>query len=115
MISSANRFHGLGSLRFVYRQGKTVRGPHLSLKYALNPQRANFRCAVVVSKRVNKSAVVRNRIRRRVYEAVRLQTKAITQPYDLVITLFSEAAATMPATELQTAITDLLKRARVIG
>ncbi len=114
MISSANRFHGLGSLRFVYQQGKTVRAPHASLKYALNQRRTTFRCAVVVSKRVHKSAVVRNRIRRRVYELVRLQAASITQPYDLVITIFSAAAATMPAEELEALVTDLLKRAHIV-
>lgn len=99
MISRKHRFHGYGSLKYVYQNGKTVRGPLTALKFTTNPRRNDFRLAVVVSKKVNKSAVVRNRIRRRVYEAARRQL-IDNQPYDLVLTVFSEQLATMSPAEL---------------
>ena len=72
MISVRHRFHGYGSLRTVYQRGQTVRGPAITLKYRYRgPQRQPYRVAVVVSRKVHKSAVVRNRIRRRLYEIVR--------------------------------------------
>lgn len=113
MISRIHRFHGYGSLRYVYRNGKTVRGQLFSLKYSPNPKRNNYRLAVVVSRKVSKSAVVRNRIRRRLYEAVRLLGDKIAGPYDIVLTVFSESVAEMPADELSGQIRNLLKEASI--
>lgn len=114
MISKSYRFHGLGSLRFVYNKGKTVRDSQISLRYVINNRRQLHRVAVVVSKKVSKSAVVRNRIRRRIYELLREQQASINQPYDLVFSVFSDQVATMPASELAKRISKLLKNAGVI-
>lgn len=103
MITRAHRFHGHGSLRFAYQKGKTVRGNYISLRFVRNNRRTTYRVAVVVSKKVHKSAVVRNRIRRRVYELVRVHL-APEQPYDLIFSVFDERIATMPAPELQRTI-----------
>lgn len=100
MIPRSHRFHGLNSLRHVYARGQTSRGPLLAIKYIFNNRRQSYRVAVVVSRKVHKSAVVRNRIRRRVYEWVRLRQNDIIQPYDIVITIFSEGVATMDAKAL---------------
>ena len=110
MISRLHRFHGHNSLSFVYRQGQTVRGPQLLLKFAPNTRRKTYRVAVVVSRKVDKSAVVRNRIRRRVYEAVRLREDSIQKPYDLVFTALDEQLADIDAKELQNLVNDLLKK-----
>lgn len=114
MISRAHRFHGYGSLRFVYRNGKTVRGPLCALRYVLNPKRRTYRLAIVVSKKVSKSAVVRNRIRRRLFEAVRLLEPKITEPQDMVLTVFHENMATIPAEELSRLVLAQLKQAGII-
>ncbi|MGH7195730.1 MAG: ribonuclease P protein component [Candidatus Saccharimonadales bacterium] len=108
MIKKANRFHGLGSLRYVYRTGRTVRGPLMVLKYAPNPRRDNFRAAVVVSRKVNKSAVVRNRIRRRIYEIIRTQN--IAQAYDLVFIVFNDQVAAAPPKQLNKLIHQSLQK-----
>jgi ribonuclease P protein component len=71
MISRTNRFHGYSSLRNVYRHGSTARGPLFAVKAIANPKRRSYRLAVVVSRKVNKSAVARNRMRRRLYELAR--------------------------------------------
>lgn len=115
MIATSHRFHGLGSLRFAFNKGTTVRTQHCSLRYCLNPRRQTYRLAVVVSRKVHKSAVVRNRIRRRIYETVRVNEAAITQPYDLVISVYSDQLATIPASELQETVIGLLKKGRVIS
>jgi ribonuclease P protein component len=90
MISRSHRFHGYSSLNFVYRSGQTVRGPFFALKYTPNPKRKTYRAAVVVSRKVNKSAVARNRIRRRIYSVLQEFEPQITQPYDIVITVFHD-------------------------
>jgi ribonuclease P protein component len=115
MIGRKNRFHGYNSLNYVYRHGQTARGQLLSLKYAENPKRKEYRVAVVVSKKVSKSAVVRNRIRRRVYEAIRQHDCGIVKPYDLVFTVFHQQVATMPIAELQQIISDQLSPVKDAG
>jgi len=114
MISTAHRFHGYGSLRYVYRNGQVVRGPICSVKYVINERRKRYRVAIVVSKKVNKSAVVRNRIRRRFYEAVRLLENRITAPYDIVFTIFHDQAAEMPHEELARMVHAQLKQAGIL-
>ncbi len=91
MISRAHRFHGYNSLNNVYKNGRTVRGPLFAVKSLPNPRRSHYRLAVVVSRKVHKSAVARNRMRRRLYEIVRLLEDRITQPHDIVITVFQES------------------------
>jgi ribonuclease P protein component len=113
MIDRIHRFQGHGSLRFVYQRGQTVRGPYCSLKYIANRRRKHYRVAVVVSRKVHKSAVVRNRIRRRIYEIVRQESHRITNPYDLVIIVYSDQLAEMPADQLERAIVDKLEKAEV--
>jgi ribonuclease P protein component len=113
MINRTHRFHGHNSLRYVYRNGKQARAPQIALKYALNEQRNTYRCAVVVSKRVHKSAAARNRIRRRIYEIVRLQDSGIGRPFDMVFTVFDEKVVDAPPPELQNIISSLLRQAGI--
>lgn len=113
MISRLNRFHGYGSLRYVYQHGQTVRGPLCALKYVRNERRQRFRLAVVVSKKVHKSAVRRNRIRRRLYEAFRHAAVQIPS-YDMVMTVFHEQIADMPADELTKLVRAQLKQAGIL-
>lgn len=111
MLSRKHRFHGHNSLNYVYQNGHTARAADMTLRFAPNKRRDTYRCAVVVSKKVCKSAVVRNRIRRRVYEAVRLQEAHIIEPLDLVFSVFQEKVAEIPASELQHRVEQLLDQA----
>lgn len=111
MIGRANRFHGRGSITRLYANGKTVRTGSLALRYTQNPKRRDYRVAVVVSRKVSKSAVVRNRIRRRIYEQVRILSGGFTAPYDLVFTVFEPKVATVVSSELAADIAKLCKKA----
>lgn len=111
MIARKNRFHGHGSLRFVYKNGKVIRSQLYLIKYCSNPKRSAYRAAIVVSKKVHKSAVVRNRIRRRLYEIIRELN--ITKPIDIVFVLFDERVATMDAGELKEQIVQQLTAAHI--
>jgi ribonuclease P protein component len=115
MIDKTHRFQGHGSLRFVYQKGQTIRGQFCSLKYIANRRRSTYRVAVVVSRKVHKSAVVRNRIRRRIYEAFRAEAPRIGGAYDLVYTVYSSQMAEMPGDQLREAIVDKLDKAGVFA
>ncbi len=115
MISKTHRFHGHNSLNYVYRNGQTVRGPLTAVKYAKNARRQTYRVAVVVSKKVHKSEVVRNRIRRRLYEQVRLVSSQITEPYDIVFTVFHDTITELPTEELAKLVHAQLHQAEIIS
>lgn len=114
MIDSKHRFQGYGSLRFVFSKGNTVRGQFFSLREIENKRRDTYRVAVVVSRKVHKSAVVRNRIRRRIYEQLRLALADVTKSYDIAVIAYSDKLAELPSAELQAELTDKLKQAEIL-
>lgn len=109
MLAQKNRFHGHGSLRFVYARGKVTRSKYFVCKYSHNPRRTTPRVAVVVSKKVIKSAVKRNRIRRRMYEAIRQELPTINPQTDLVYIIVSPELLVIPHQELISGITRTLQ------
>lgn len=82
------------------------------LKYIAHPRRKNPRLAIVVSKKVHKSAVGRNRIRRRLYELVRPEIAKLAV-CDLVFIVVSAEVRTMPAADLREMVLKLLADAAV--
>jgi ribonuclease P protein component len=114
MISRNNRFHGRASIQRLYKNSKMVRSGSFGLRYAQNPRRNEYRLAVVVSRKVSKSAVVRNRIRRRIYEYVRILSTSFDGPTDLLLTVYDESVAEMPTEALRQEVTKLLQKAKVV-
>ena len=110
MLSRRYRFHGYGSLRKVYNHSQNVRGSLIGLRFAQRPPGKPFRVAVVVARKVHKSAVKRNRIRRRVYEAVR-RSQYLPKETDLILTVFNEQVGTMPTRDLDKQVNELLQKA----
>jgi ribonuclease P protein component len=101
MISRKHRFQGHRSLDYIYKKGRTGKADAISIKF-MPSKREDYRLAVVVSKKVSKSAVKRNRIRRRVFEQFRVLRKEHGEPirYDIIITVFRDNLAEMPAPDL---------------
>ncbi|HVX24099.1 MAG TPA: ribonuclease P protein component [Candidatus Saccharimonadales bacterium] len=113
MLARAHRFHGYNALRAIYQRGQTARAGQLNLKYSQREGAQPTRVAVVVSRKVSKSAVVRNRIRRRIYEGVRRSPQYAPTGCNLVLTAYHEQLATLPAPELQRLIDDVLAKVTV--
>lgn len=111
MLSQSHRFHGHGSLRYVYKNGTAIRTRLITIKYVKNSHRKHSRFAVVVSKKVLKSAVGRNRIRRRIYEVVRLQLPKFTHPHDMAVLVFSSEVISLPQEELTALLVQLFEQA----
>ncbi len=110
MINHGFRFHGYGSLNYLFRRGKTVRSFFLALRVVENKKRENFRVSVVVAKKVAKSSPERNRIRRRIYEIIRTHSTNILPRHDFAILVYDNQAATMPHKDLEKLVIGLLKR-----
>ena len=113
MISRTNRFHGRAGLGRHYKQSKSVRSSLMALRFM--PSRSTeYRLAVVVSRKVSKSAVIRNRIRRRIYEYVRILSSDFTMPFDLVIIVYDEKVAKLPTGQLRQDIIKMCQKAGVV-
>ncbi len=112
MLSRKYRFHSRGGVKYTYRHGKTLRASHISLVFAPN-SRNHQRFAVVVSKKVLKSAVGRNRIRRRVYEAIRAELPEYTVKNDCIFIVYSKDFQKIPFSELRAEVNRLLRQSLV--
>jgi ribonuclease P protein component len=76
--------------------------------------REAYRASVVVSRKVSKSAVVRNRIRRRIYEQIRLHQSQFVPGLDMAIVVYDASFATTPAPVLAKDFHNLLKKAAIL-
>ncbi len=111
MLGQRYRFHGHGSLRFLYARGAAVRSSLLTIKYSNNPRRRSSRFAVVISKKILKSAVGRNRVRRRVYEIIRHQLPLLKTNQDVAVLVFSAEVLQKSHQDLQAIISQLFAQA----
>lgn len=71
--------------------------------------------AVIVSKKVFKSAAKRNRARRRIFEIVRHDFARINGVYDFTITVFSPEVIALPHEKLQAEVRQLLDTAHLLN
>lgn len=108
MLARKLRFHGHGSLKYLYKNAATYRSRYMTVRAIKNPRRKTSRVCVVVSKKVHKSAVGRNRIRRRVYEIVRLQLPHMQQTRDIAIIVTNAEVRTANYEDLTKSLTELL-------
>jgi ribonuclease P protein component len=68
---------------------------------------------VVVTKKVQKTAPRRNRIRRRVYEVIRTNWDHLRPNHDMLISIYDPQATDMPYEDLEGAIINVMKQAGV--
>jgi ribonuclease P protein component len=97
----------------VYTNGKAVRSQPLTIKWVKNTHRSKPRISVVVSKKVIKSAIGRNRIRRRIYEYIRTHLDQFNDVYDIVVITTSPELKDIPYSELAGQMDTLLEKAGV--
>lgn len=114
MLNKRFRFHSRGGVQYVYRHGKTIRSAKASLVFVDNV-RGFQRFAVVVSKKVEKTAVGRNRIRRRFYEAIRLYKKEqnLNLPRDFIFVVYSKDFMTCDFSEVKDAVASLISQSMI--
>ncbi len=114
MIPYKNRFHGHSSLDYTYRRGQSTRSKFFNIKTIPNKKRTESRIAVVVSKKIYKSAVRRNLIRRRVYEYLRPLINQFDQIRDVVIIITNKEFISLSHQELLTQFDQVLDQAGIV-
>ena len=112
MLSKRYRFHSRGGVKYVYQKGKTIRRPGMSLVFCENT-RGFTRVAVAVSKKVEKTAVARNRIRRRVYEVIRKNFELVPLKHDYIFVVYDKKVGKMKFTELEKLVGELVAESKV--
>ena len=93
-LQSMERLRCPRAYRRVFQQGKKLLSP-LFVLYILPTSKPHSRLGLAVSKRIG-SAVVRNRVKRRLREAFR-RHKDLLNPYCDVVVVARSAAANAPA------------------
>ncbi|MCA9349557.1 ribonuclease P protein component [Candidatus Saccharibacteria bacterium] len=98
MLARSQRLRESGLIQMVLRRGKRVDLGWAKLylgrfdkKRSYN-QIGQLRAAVIVSKKVSKKATVRNQIKRKIYEQLRLLTREQAEVYDIVIVVRQEVS-----------------------
>ena len=112
MLNKKYRFHSRGGVRYVYQKGKTIRSPKMSLVFVGN-SRGFTRFAVVVSKKVEKLAVNRNRIRRKIYEVIRANLDSIPDKTDYIFVVFDKGLLKMKNEEIAEIMSKLISDSKV--
>ncbi len=83
MLPKKFRLHADNDIKRLVRGGKTFFLPQLTLKYQVNDQKT-LRLGFVVSTKVDKKAVIRNKVKRRMREALRAELDNIKNGNDLL-------------------------------
>jgi len=107
MIPFANRFHGHSSLNYVYRNGQAIHSHLFIIKTITNPRRQVSRAAVIVSKKILKSAVKRNHVRRQIYEYISTLLPDLKAVYDIAIIVSSGEVFTTTHAEIYAQLDNL--------
>ena len=114
MISQKYRFHGHASLKYVLANGTIARGKVLSIKFIDNTRRHYSRVAIIISKKVLRHAVDRNRARRRLYEIVRPMISNFNHTVDLAVIVYKPNVIDVPHNELVAEVTKCLQKAELL-
>lgn len=99
MLSRTHRFQGRKRIMEVYRSGRSTRGQYFNTRTLKNGGEA-FHVAVVVSKKVAKKAVERNRIRRKLYSCFNSEELKGIGAVDIIINVHSADVANTSQPEL---------------
>lgn len=112
MIAKKFRFHGHAALKFVFARGAQKRSKLFAVKYVANPRRHSPRVAVIISKKIFKHAVDRNRARRRVYEIARRSVRSFAKKnagVDIAISLYRPEVNDTKSEELIAELVPILR------
>jgi len=111
MKQSLGRLQKDAQIKTVLKRGKSASSAYLTLKWIQNKEKG-ARCAFIVSLKVDKRAVVRNRVRRILREFLRGYFQPESPQIDLVI-ITRPGIASLDNKEIRSELEKILKRSTV--
>ncbi len=106
-IASKFRLKGGANVERVKRLGKVLQSKNFGVVYLKNQEKSFSRFAFVVSTKISKLAVHRNRVDRAMTEAVRMDMPKIPVGYDYVF-LAKKTVANKTTEEIMREVTDFI-------
>ncbi|MFH0831054.1 MAG: ribonuclease P protein component [Parcubacteria group bacterium] len=106
MLKRSERLARARDIEAVQRSGQTKRNAFFVVRYLIRPRSKLSRATVIVSKRVSKQAVVRNRLKRQVRALLSSPLRSQRVPMDVTVTIRSVALG-KTSRELQKALYEL--------
>lgn len=111
MLRKERRLRSAGDFKKVYLEGRRVRGRFLTLRYKKGREEIT-RFGLAPAGKI-KSAVMRNRVKRRIREICRAHQDGVKQNYDIVINI-SSAAVNASYRELEKDFLYIMRRAGLL-
>ena len=109
MLARPHRLNASRDIQHILKRGQVARAGHLKV-YTLPNRLSIIRATTIISKKVDKRAVVRNRNRRRVNEIIRELIPTLKPGFDILVYIQSDLEVLIP-TALETEIQQCFKRA----
>ena len=109
MLSRKFRLRQKDDVNRVFKEGRSAASRELALKFLPNKE-GKTRVVILVGKKLHKSAVARNRIRRRLREVARLNYEKLPQGIDLLVVARTVKLREMEFGELTQKYLQLVKR-----
>lgn len=109
MLASKNRLRNRNTIGYLLNKGQWVKNEHFTLKYTRNRDSKTAGIAILISTKVEKRAVYRNRLKRRIAESFRHLLGEKEPPYQLII-IAKNTALNLNFQEIQESIHSLLKK-----
>jgi ribonuclease P protein component len=111
MLARINRLVKTKDIERTFKRGRSFFGKNLGVKIASNELKVN-RFTIVISTKVSKKAVVRNKIKRRLRDILRLESSYFKTGHDLII-ITLPTVVEMTQLELKSEIVKTLQRAKL--
>jgi len=112
MLPKLNRLKKKKDLKLVFKKGKGFKEDFLVLKVLKNHLK-NSRFGFIVSKAVSKKTTLRNKIKRRLRELVRIKLKKIKKGIDGVL-IVQPGLEVKDFWEIEAALNRIFKRAQIL-
>jgi len=114
MLPEGNRLRSKYDFRRVKRVGRSAHSPYFTLLYAPAKDSATLRFGFVASTKFDKRAVVRNRARRLLREAVRVHLSRIKPGHDLVL-IARKGVKEVSSAEVSASLNQILSKVSLLG
>lgn len=115
-LSRTRRVRKRSEFLYLQSKGRKVRSDHFLLVFAPRAQRgenAQSRLGITITKRIDKRAVIRNRLKRRIRNIFRVQRPAFQAAFDVVI-IAQDGSGVLSFAEIRHQLCSLLSRAQIL-